>query len=284
MIVLIGTVPFPTGLYIGEAAINGNFLNVDKVRFPIERGTAAMAAACTQVCGFYGLPMPMCLFGGDISDGKGTDLMFREVENNLDKYNPDVITLHYLFPKIAYGTPLINKIASLSRKPQLIADAGGMYLVKTIGKSEYFDVFTPDQGELLFLADEFAAHPLYVRTELLSQTNKTTDLVDIAYRCKNAAKTLVVKGAIDSVFTDGILVKECRQPNVPAMEAIGGTGDTITGMISGFRYRRDALPEYKALILNRLIGQRINCTPATQIGEFIKTIPAILEEYEKNPI
>jgi NAD(P)H-hydrate repair Nnr-like enzyme with NAD(P)H-hydrate dehydratase domain len=68
------------------------------------------------------------------------------------------------------------------------------------------------------------------------------------------------------------------------MEAIGGTGDTITGMISGFRYRRDALPEYKALILNRLIGQRINCTPATQIGEFIKTIPAILEEYEKNPI
>ena len=284
MIVLIGTVPFKTGVYVGQTSIGGDSLTVDNVRFPIERGTAAMAAACAQVCGYYGLPMPLCLFGGDISDGKGTDLMFREANNNLEKYNPDVITLHYLFPKIAYGAPLINKIAALPQKPQLIADAGGMYLMKTIGKSDYFDVFTPDQGELLFLADEFAAHPLYVRTELLNQLNETASLVAAAYRYKNAAKTLVVKGVIDFVYQDGILIKECRQPNVPAMEAIGGTGDTITGMISGLRFRKDTAPEYKALIINRLIGQRINCTPATQIGEFIKAIPATLEEYEKNPI
>lgn len=243
-----------------------------------------MAAACTQVCGFYGLPMPFCLFGGDISDGKGTDLMFQEVFNSLEKYYPDVITLHYLFPKIAYGAPFINKIASLPRRPQLIADAGGMYLIKTIGKSDYFDVFTPDQGELLFLADEFAAHPLYVRVELFGQLKETASLVEAAYRYKNAAKTLVVKGAVDFVYKDGMLVKECRQPNIPAMEAVGGTGDTITGMISGLRYRGDALSEYKALSINRWIGQRINCTPATQIGEFIKAIPASLEKYEKNPI
>ena len=284
MIVLIGTVPFKTGVYVGQAIIDGDCVKVDAVRFSIERGTAAMAAACAQVCGFYGLTMPLCLFGGDISDGKGTDLMFREVDNNLEKYNPDVITLHYLFPKIAYGVPFIAKIAALPQKPQLIADAGGMYLMKTIGKADFFDVFTPDQGELLFLADEFAAHPLYVRAELFNQLNETASLVAAAYCSKNAAKTLVVKGAIDSVYKEGTLIKECRQPNVPAMEAIGGTGDTITGMISGLRYRKDAFPEYKALIINRLIGQRINCTPATQIGEFIKAIPSILEEYEKNPI
>jgi NAD(P)H-hydrate repair Nnr-like enzyme with NAD(P)H-hydrate dehydratase domain len=284
VIVLIGTVPFKTGVYVGQAIIDGDCVKVDAVRFPIERGTAAMAAACAQVCGFYGLPMPLCLFGGDISDGKGTDLMFREAEDNLEKYDPDVITMHYLFPKIAYGTPFIDKISTLPKKPQLIADAGGMYLMKTIGKADYFDVFTPDQGELLFLADEFAAHPLYVRTELLNQLNETASLVAAAYRCKNAAKTLVVKGAIDSVYKDGILIKECRQPNIPAMEAIGGTGDTITGMISGLRYLGDAAPEYKALIINRLIGQRVNCTPATQIGEFIKAIPATMEEYEKNPV
>jgi len=284
VIVLIGTVPFKTGVYVGQAIIDGDCVKVDAVRFPIERGTAAMAAACAQVCGFYGLPMPLCVLGGDISDGKGTDLMFREADNNLEKYDPDVITLHYLFPKIAYGAPLIGKIATLPRRPQLIADAGGMYLMKTIGKADYFDVFTPDQGELLFLADEFAAHPLYVRTELLNQLNETASLVETAYRCKNAAKTLVVKGAIDSVYQDGILIKECRQPNIPAMEAIGGTGDTITGMISGLRYLGDAAPEYKALIINRLIGQRVNCTPATQIGEFIKAIPATMEEYEKNPV
>ncbi len=86
MIVLIGTVPFKTGVYVGQAMIDGDSMIVDNVRFPIERGTAAMATACAQVCGFYGLPMPLCLFGGDISDGKSTDLMFREVDNNLEKY------------------------------------------------------------------------------------------------------------------------------------------------------------------------------------------------------
>jgi NAD(P)H-hydrate repair Nnr-like enzyme with NAD(P)H-hydrate dehydratase domain len=208
--------------------------------------------------------------------------MFQEVSNNLEKYNPDVITLHYLFPKIAYGAPLIAKITSLPKKPQLIADAGGMYLIKTIEKSSLFDVFTPDQGELLFLADEFAAHPLYVRTELLNRLNETASLVEIAYRNKNAARTLVIKGAIDYIFEDGALKRECRVPNIPAMEAVGGTGDTITGMISALRYRKDMDSEYKALIINRLTGQRIKCTPATQISEFIKAIPSVLEEYERN--
>jgi len=284
VIVLIGTVPYKTGVYTGQARIDGNSLIVDGVPFSIERGTAAMAAACVRVCDFYGLPMPLCLFGGDVSDGKGTGLMFREISNNLEKFEPDVVTLHYLFPKIAFGEPFLNKINSLVKRPQLIADAGGMYLMKTIGKAGYFDVFTPDQGELLFLADEFAAHPLYIRTELLNAINKTADLMASAYRHKNAAKTLVIKGAVDYVYKEGILIKECRRPNIPAMEAIGGTGDTITGMISGLRYRKDENAEYKALIVNRQLGQRINCNPATQISEFINAIPAVLEQYEKNPI
>jgi ADP-dependent NAD(P)H-hydrate dehydratase / NAD(P)H-hydrate epimerase len=284
VIVLIGTVPYKTGVYIGTSRIENDYIIVDNIHFPIERGTAAMAASCCQVCSFYGLQMPICIFGGDTSDGKGTDLMFREVNDNIEKYNPDIITLHYLFPKIAYGAPLIAKIASLSKKPQLIADAGGMYLIKTIKKSELFDVFTPDQGELLFLADEFAPHPLYVRTEMLDHLNQTSSLVETAYRNKNAAKTLVIKGAIDYIYEGGILVKECHGPNIPAMEAIGGTGDTITGMVSALRYRKDTNPDYKALMVNRLIGQRINCTPATQINEFIKAMPMVLEEYEGNTV
>jgi ADP-dependent NAD(P)H-hydrate dehydratase / NAD(P)H-hydrate epimerase len=282
LIVLVGTVPYVTGIYIGEVRIKADSIIIDNNDFPLERGTAAMAAACAQVCGFYGKPMPLCLFGGDTSDGKGTELMFREIQDNLEKYDPEIITLHYLFPKIAYGLPFINKIGTLHKKPQLIADAGGMYLIKTIGKADYFDVFTPDQGELLFLADEFAAHPLYIREELIKEMNKTSDLVKLAYRHKNSAKILVVKGAVDYIYEDGQLIKECRQPNIPAMEAIGGTGDTITGMISGFRYYKDANPEYKALMVNRLIGKKINCSPATQIADFIKEIPGVLEQYEKN--
>lgn len=282
MIVLIGTIPYKTGVYIGEAKIENHLLNVGGARFPIERGTAAMAASCLQVCIFYGLPMPLCVFGGDISDGKGTDMMFQEVNANIDRFDPDVITLHYMFPKIAYGEPFVNKVSSLLKKPQIIADAGGMYLMKTISRSQLCDVFTPDEGELLFLADEFAAHPLYVRSDLLRQVRNTDALVESAYWHKNAARTLVVKGAVDRVYKDGRMVKQCREPNIPAMEAIGGTGDTITGMLSGLRYRKDDDSEYKALIVNRLIGKKLNCTAATQIGEFIAAIPAVLEEYEKN--
>ena len=283
MIVLIGTVPYKTGVYIGHARVENDYLNVENVRFPIERGTTAMAASCAQVCSFYGLSMPLCVFGGDTSDGKGTDLMFQEVNASIDQYAPDVITLHYLFPKIAYGDPFVSKINSLPKRPQLIADAGGMYLMKTIKKSDLFDVFTPDEGELLFLADEFAAHPLYVRSEMLKKGTDIDSLVEAAYRHKNAARTLVVKGAIDYIYEDGGRIKECHGPNIPAMEAIGGTGDTITGMLSGLRYRKDEDSDYKALMVNRLIGKKLNCTPATQIKEFIRAIPAVLEEYEKNP-
>ena len=282
MIVLVGTVPYKTGLYTGKAIVRDKVLEVDGVSFPIERGTAAMAASCAQVCNFYNLDMPLCILGGDIADGKGTDIMFQEIISNLEKYNPDLLTLHYMFPKIKYAEPFLQKISSLPKKPQLIADAGGMYLIKTVSRSYLFDVFTPDQGELHFLADEFAPHPLYVRNGLLNGNASIEALLDLAYKNKNTARTTVVKGAIDYIYVDNLKVMELAQPNIPAMEAIGGTGDTITGMLSAFRYKNDPDADYKALVLNRLIGELIQCNPATQILDFIKAIPRALEKYEKN--
>lgn len=281
MIVLVGTVPYKTGLYTGKATVRDRVLEVGGASFPVERGTAAMAASCAQVCSFYNLDMPLCILGGDVADGKGTDLMFQEVISNIEKYNPDLITLHYMFPKIKYGEPFLDKISSLQKRPQLIADAGGMYLMKTISKSYLFDVFTPDQGELHFLADEFAPHPLYVRNDLLNENVPIEALLDSAYKNKNTAKTTVVKGAIDYIYKENVKIKELAQPNIPAMEAIGGTGDTITGMLSAFRQMNVPDADYKALGLNRLIGELIQCNPATQILEFIKAIPRALEKYEK---
>jgi len=281
MIVLVGTVPYKTGLYIGKAKVERDALNIDGVTFPVERGTAAMAASCAQVCSFYSLDAPLCIFGGDIGDGKGTDLMFQEVNSNIDKYDPDFVTLHYMFPKLIYGEPFLRKIESLKKRPLLIADAGGMYLMKTIGKSYLFDVFTPDLGELYFLADEFAPHPLYVRSQLLSENISLESLVDAAYQHKNTAKTTVIKGAVDYIYTENVKKNELSRPNIAAMEAIGGTGDTITGMLSALRYRIDKDADYKALVINRLIGELIKCNPATQISDFIKAIPNVLEKYEK---
>lgn len=282
MIVLIGTVPYKTGLYVGKAMVRDKVLEVDGISFPVERGTAAMAASCAEVCSFYNLDTPFCILGGDVADGKGTDLMFQEVVSNIGRYQPDLITLHYMFPKIKYGDPFLEKIASLPKRPQLIADAGGMYLMKTIGKSHLFDVFTPDQGELYFLADEFAPHPLYVRNDLLNESVPVETLMDSAYKSNNTATTTVVKGAVDYIYENNVFIKQLAQPNIPAMEAIGGTGDTITGMLSAFRGMGISDADYKALVINRVIGELIRCNPATQIIDFIRAIPRALEIYEKN--
>jgi len=281
VIVLIGTVPYKTGLYVGNAALRGDCLDVSGAEFAVERGSAAMAAACAQTCSFYGLPAPVCIFGGDTADGKGTALMFGEVQSNLQQYHPKVVVLHYLFPKLAYAAPFMDKLSGMAQKPHLIADAGGMYLMKAAKKSPLVDVFTPDSAELAFLADEFAPHPLYVRS--VSPTPSSVEsLVAEAYRHRNAARTLVIKGPVDYVFRGIVKVGMCDRPDIPAMEAVGGTGDTIAGMIAAFRSRRENDAELKALRVNRLVGESINCDPATQIAEFIEAIPAALERYEKN--
>jgi ADP-dependent NAD(P)H-hydrate dehydratase / NAD(P)H-hydrate epimerase len=280
VIVLIGTVPYETGLYTGTPELSGGHLTVGGARLPVGRGTAAMAAACTQVCSFYGLPAPLCILGGDVADGRGTAIMFAEVESGLQGYDASVIVLHYLFPKLAYAAPFMDKLSSLPLKPQLIADAGGMYLMKAAKKSRLVDVFTPDLAELAFLADEFAPHPLYVR-DISPAATRIESMVVEAYRHNNAAQTLVIKGPADYVYRGTTRVGTCERPNIPAMEAIGGTGDTITGMIAALRFRREDSPELKALRLNRLAGELASCNPATQINEFINAIPDAIDRYEK---
>jgi len=280
MIVLIGTVPYQTGVYCGPIKLQQKTLTIGENDFAIERGSAAMAASCAKVCEFYHLPAPQAIFGGDVADGQGTELMFQEAIRNLDKYNSTVIALHYLFPKMVYGLPLVRKINNLSPRPQLIADAGGMYLLKSVKQAAACDVFTPDEGELHFLADEFAPHPLYVRSELLKEKIPREVLIQKAYQHKNTATTTIIKGRVDNIYVKGVKTKELALPNIPAMEAIGGTGDTITGMLAALRFKGDPDSDYKSLVLNRLIGQRIKCTPATQIYEFIEAIPKALEEYD----
>jgi NAD(P)H-hydrate repair Nnr-like enzyme with NAD(P)H-hydrate dehydratase domain len=280
LIILVGTVPSETGVYAGVGTVKDDHLRVGGRQFAIERGTAAMAGACAAVCHYYGLPLPLCIFGGDLADGKGTALMFREAEASMASYDPDVITLHYLFPKVAYAGPFLETVNSLPKRPELIADAGGMYLMKAAKKSGLVDVFTPDRAELAFLADAFAPHPLYVSRDMATAPGDVEAMVRAAYRHRNAARTLLIKGPVDYVYRGAVRVGACEEPNLPAMEAIGGTGDTITGMLSALRYRKDTDAELTALILNRLIGQRIECTPATQIVEFIREIPEALEDYE----
>lgn len=85
----------------------------------------------------------------------------------------------------------------------LVADAGFMYVAKMSGYADAYDLFTPDAGELAFLADEKAPHPFYTRGFLLASEDDVPELAARAYRHGNAARFLLVKGKTDHLIRGG---------------------------------------------------------------------------------
>ena len=166
----------------------------------------------------------------------------------------------------------------MQKRPILIADAGFMYAAKMSGQSECYDFFTPDVGELAFLADELAPHPFYTRGFIIHQNNDVSDLIQQAYQHKNAARYLLVKGESDYIAHENQVIETVDYPSSDAMEAIGGTGDSLTGLLTvlcgaGFKAIDAACLAAKA---NRWTGYYANPNPATQVTELIDKIPEAL--------
>ena len=163
----------------------------------------------------------------------------------------------------------------------MIADAASMYVAKAAGLAGEFDVFTPDATEMAFLADDEATHPAYIARHLFdTDVTETPNLVTAAYRNRSAAGLLLVKGSTDYVVKDGSILATITEPDVPALEAIGGTGDTITGLVSTFVYA--GLETHEAAIIaaraNRTAGQLAGATPATRVWQIIEQFPAVFED------
>lgn len=170
---------------------------------------------------------------------------------------------------------------------KLIGDAGGMYAARAAGLSHQFELLTPDVGEIGFLAEPEATHPAYVARYLFGQNGfDPLVLISKAFELGTASRVLVVKGSTDYVAArtlDGRAIEVIASvdgPDVPALEAIGGTGDTITGFIigmlaSGIDTERAAL---YALQTNRIVGQICQATPATQVSELVSHFGAALEK------
>ena len=83
-----------------------------------------------------------------------------------------------------------------------------------------------------------------------------------------------MKGPVDYIVSNGKILEAISEPNTPVLEAIGGTGDTITGIVSalisgGIGPARACLVASKA---NRLAGQLCNPTPATRVFEIVNKI------------
>ncbi|HEX9075084.1 MAG TPA: NAD(P)H-hydrate dehydratase, partial [Anaerolineae bacterium] len=105
-------------------------------------------------------------------------------------------------------------------------------------------------------------------------------LIARAYEHGDAAKVLLVKGETDYVVKEGQTITTISEPNIAAMEPIGGTGDTITGIASALIYGGfDIIPaSIIAAKTNRIAGLLCHPTPATHIGEIVAKLPEALTQ------
>ena len=155
-----------------------------------------------------------------------------------------------------------------------------MYAAKMSGQSEVYELFTPDAGELAFLADEEAPHPFYTRGFILHDENRIPDLITRAYHHENAARYLLVKGREDYIASREGVHAIIDRPVDEALEAMGGTGDTLAGVVSVLMASGLETLEAATLAarINRIAGHYASPTPASQVMEVIDHIPRAMED------
>ena len=290
MLGIVGTVPDPGfPLVHGRPRRVGDCLKVDGRSIPVHRCTPALLAAALSVSETIGGPEIYAFLVGDIGKGDGSRRLYQFLARHLPEFDFQVLAFHYLQPDADWHNRVMFAIEAMKRRPILIADAGFMYAAKMSGQSAGYDFFTPDVGELAFLADELAPHPFYTRGFILHQNNHVPDLIRQAHEHGNAAACLLVKGATDFIVRQGRVVATVAQPCVDAMEAIGGTGDSLTGLLTALCGA--GLDRIDAAVLaaraNRQAGCLAGPTPATQVVELIDKIPQalslLLRESETEP-
>lgn len=284
MLLLAGTIPCNVGQIItGRVDYKEGCLQVGKNQLPVNRGTAALISAAAICCRHFNVELPYAILAGDIGQKTSGALIYEALQDFLKKNSVKVLALHYLMPNILYHKKLMVTIQKLNPKPILIADAGAMYVAKSAGQATQYDLFTPDLGELAYLADDKASHPAYTRGFICELEEEVPSLIKRAYQYQNAATYLCVKGCTDYVCYNGEIVKHVDYPDVEVLEAIGGTGDTLSGIAAALIYKDVSIDKacFLAARVNRWAGKLTDPTPATQIGEILQQIPAALREVQE---
>jgi hypothetical protein len=268
------------GLAYGPCAAADGVLRLDGRDIPVRRGTPALLAACCAACAALGLAPPQALLAADAGRGVGSKKLYARLADAMPRLAPRGLTFHYLFPDLAGHDRVLLAALALPARPLLLADAGFMYAAKMSGQAAEYDLFTPDAGELAFLADELAPHPFYTRGFLAGADADPEELARRAWDTGGAARTLLVKGGSDLVVVRGAAIRSIAGPDVPAMEAIGGTGDTLTGLVTALAMSGRELPEACAAAAraNRLLGALAAPTPATPVADLVPHVPAALAE------
>ncbi|CAB3289405.1 conserved protein of unknown function [Methanocaldococcus lauensis] len=271
--IIAGTMPIK-GLELieGKPMLKGDKIIINNKEFPVSMGTGALIGAVLKTLEYFDNDDIRVITAGDIGEGEGSFKIYERLKDVDD----DLLVIHYIKPKI-------SKIKEIDFSPKIIADAGGMYAAKAANIGDRFYLFLPDVGELAFLADEKATHPAYVRGFISEIDDKEVPkLIEKAYKLK-MPKYMVVKGETDYVVNEGKIIDTIKEPKIEAMECIGGTGDTLTGIISslisvGFK-TEDAMR--LGCKINRKLGELVNAKPNTQIIGIINVIHKVIGEYIK---
>jgi len=281
MLAIVGTVPsLEFSFTMGKLTLKEDRITIDGKPVAINRGTPALIAAAIKTAEFLGSVAPIGILVGDIGHGKGSRELYSYLVDNLQSIASNTLVFHYLQPIVHWHNRLQKVLESIQPRPTLIADAGFMYVAKMSGHAQMYDLFTPDIGELAFLADENAPHPFYTRGFILHEQNNAAELIQMAYQHGNAARYLLVKGEKDYVADATGIHASIDNPSVEVLEAMGGTGDTITGIVSVLIDAGYPIPQACELAAsaNRLSGSFACPNPATQVMEIVRYIPSALQD------
>ena len=281
MLAIVGTVPdLDIPLLDAPVTLHDDGLQVGGHTIAADRGTPALLMAAAHACLHLEQPLPHAFLIGDEGLGNGSRTLYRHLVDVLPDRHYSTLVFHYLQPDVDWHNKVLLAIQTMPEQPRLVADAGFMYAAKMSGQAPAYDLFTPDAGELAFLADETAPHPFYTRGFILHDKNKVPDLIARAYANDNAASFLLVKGSVDFIADAHGILATVSEPVEEAMEAIGGTGDTVTGMVSALIESGMSVPQAAGIAAeaNRIAGGLAKPTPGSHIFELIPHIPAALSQ------
>lgn len=280
-ILVVGTVPVEGfNFYIGTPSFNENGLNFGGQLFPIGMGTLSLYSAAYLTVTHLKSEPPILMTAGDIGKADGSRILYQKLADEIEKFKLNVLVLHYVMPILTQTKLLASKLKNINPKPTIVADAGFMYAFKASGMGFVCDIFTPDAGEMAFLVDEEAVHPAYMEKYLFEiDSIDVESLIERAKKVRGLPKMLVVKGAVDYIVCNGKILFKVDEPVIPSLEPIGGTGDTLTGILSGLIAHGLSLERaaYYACKINRGAGQLANPTPRTRVNEIILNIPRAID-------
>jgi len=283
MMLIAGTVPIADlPLTMGTVRAEGKLLVVDGYRIPRTQGTGALIGAALATTEYLKLESPQVLIAGDTGRGTGTQKIYQHLIQRIAKLAPRVLALHYCLPNMGLMRRLCEAIDRCPKRPVMIADAGSMYAAKAGRLAREFDIFTPDASELAFLSDRNATHPAYISRHLFNtDIAQTPKLVEEAHKNGGAPEIILAKGSTDYVIRNGEILATIAEPDVPELEAIGGTGDTITGLVAALAYAGLELQEAAivAARTNRTAGKLAGVSPVSKVGEIIDQFNVVFKAF-----